>query len=337
MSYRESERERAIKLLKTTNLFYGAVSRRTIKYKGKEYPKDEILLDGINNLYAPIQKNVVDYFVQNKIAFWHPKGAGELAQNPTGHILSSQICCINHLFPIRQDKDAVLSLAKMVCNDFVDVLKIDTDKYLPGYIQFESVSDSDHLNEQYLTRGSNCTSVDALIYAVHSDGRKYLLPIEWKYTENYSPEDKSTEDRLGEPKGNELKGQERLRRYSSLIDDSAVLKKYSTYKSTVYFYEPFYQLMRQTLWAEQMIAHKSTETIKADDYIHVHVIPNENHELLNKKYKFSWKGLKETWFENLTDGKKYHLITPFEFIKNIDKNKYSGLIDYLSRRYWGIS
>jgi hypothetical protein len=47
--------------------------------------------------------------------------------------------------------------------------------------------------------------------------------------------------------------------------------------------------MRQTLWAEQMIAHKDSETIKADHYIHVHVIPQENNELLDKIYPRSKK------------------------------------------------
>ena len=39
--------------------------------------------------------------------------------------------------------------------------------------------------------------------------------------------------------------------------------------------------MRQTLWSEQMIVHKNTETIKVDDYIHIHVIPSENKEYLD--------------------------------------------------------
>jgi hypothetical protein len=104
-----------------------------------------------------------------------------------------------------------------VCSDFVDVLPIITDKYSPGYIQFEAVSDKDHLNEGQPTRGSNCASVDALIYALHTDGNKYLIPIEWKYTEKYTNEDKSIEDREGESKGNELRGKERLSRYSQLL------------------------------------------------------------------------------------------------------------------------
>ena len=58
------------------------------------------------------------------------------------------------------------------------------------------------MNENTSTRGSNCTSVDAFIYAVHrGDEKRWLIPIEWKYTENYSNEDKSNEDRPNEDKG----------------------------------------------------------------------------------------------------------------------------------------
>lgn len=45
--------------------------------------------------------------------------------------------------------------------------------------------------------------------------------------------------------------------------------------------------MRQTLWVEQMIKNKNKETLKADNFIHLHVIPKKNTTLLNKIYKCS--------------------------------------------------
>jgi len=337
--YRETERERGIALIKNTNLFNNAKSGHVITYKGKEHLKEEILSDGINNIYKPIQDDVLEYFNKNKIAFWHTPRAKEASKKPTGHILSSQVCCINHLFPIRHDYENVLQIAKTICTDFEKVLPINTDKYLPGYIQFESVSDIDHLNEKKqtqseLTRGSNCTSVDALIYAEHKNGSKYLIPIEWKYTEYYNNQDKSIENRDGEAKEAESKGKERLHRYSDLITDSQYLIGKKTYRNSIYFFEPFYQLMRQTLWAEQMIQHKNNERIKADNYIHIHIIPNENKKLLNKKYKVSQKPLRESWLDNLKDKGKYIIISPWNFIKNIDNNKYGDLLNYLQVRYW---
>jgi hypothetical protein len=322
--YQETELEKAVDLLENTNLFNGARSGGSINGKERNFS----LKDWTQNLWEKIRDDAIAYFDKNGV-YWHI-----LARQ--GHILSSQVCCINHLYPIRNDKENTLRLAKAVCTEFIDVLPINSDEYSPGYIQFEAVSEIDHLNEGTPTRGRNCTSVDALIYAVHKDGKKYLIPIEWKYTEdgkdNYK--NKSTEDRPKEPKGNELCGKERLRRYSKLIDDSKFLKNLPTYRNSIYFFEPFYQLMRQTLWAEQMIQHKNDERIKADNYIHTHIIPDGNDELLYRTYKISKKPLQESWLDNLKDKEKYVIISPKNFMIDIDKNKYSDLLNYLQNRYW---
>ena len=332
--YRETEREKAIKLIKNTALFSNAKGGRILKYKGKDYTKDEILMDGINNVYETIRDDVLNYFKKNKISFWHVKGTSEPTDQPTGHTLSSQICCVNHLFPIRNDEKEVLKIAKMFCPDIKEVLKIPTDKYEEAFIQFEAVSDTDHLNERNTTRGSVCTSIDALIYGILENGKKIILPIEWKYTEQYEREDKSIEDRKSEPKGNESRGKERLRRYTGLIEKSKYLKKLKEYRSSIYFFEPMYQLMRQTLWAEQMIQNKKTETIKADDYVHIHIIPKENLPLLFEDIKIKDRGLEQTWKDCLLKKDKYRIIEPKAIIECLDNNKYNNLINYLTKRYW---
>jgi hypothetical protein len=228
---------------------------------------------------------------------------------------------LNHLFALREDKQAVLSLLKSVSGDFTDVYKISTDDN-PAYIQFESVSKKDHLNEgEPLSRGSNCTSIDALIYAKHEDGTKWLIPIEWKYTESYSNQNKATG----------AKGAVRTNRYTDLINKSNQLKSEDHF---CYYFEPFYQLMRQTLWAEQMVKHKEEETIKADNYLHLHIIPSENKELLTKTYQCSGLDMESTWRSHLKDNAKYIIISPEAFLQNIDKEEYKGLIDYLKVRYW---
>ena len=174
-----------------------------------------------------------------------------------------------------------------------------------------------------------------------------LIPIEWKYTEWYGNTDKSTEDGKDNEKGSQKSGKIRLERYSELITKSSQLKiKLKDYKSSVYFFEPFYQLMRQTLWAEQMInaQNRIIESIQADDYIHVHVIPSENHDLLkddiktNKRRKAYSNGttkgsMEEIWKSCLINPDKYKIITPSSLLANIDKNRYRNLIDYLSARY----
>lgn len=218
------------------------------------------------------------------------------------HILSSQMACLNHLFVLRKNPDAVLAMLNGVRNEFSEVLPITSDKD-NGYLAFEVVSDSDYLNEGEPNRGSNCTSVDAFVLAKNKSGETWLIPIEWKYTEHYNNQDKSTEDRPNESKWTNGKGKERMFRYNNLIDASKQLKSLPSYQGSVGYFEPFYQLMRQTLRAEQMVSHKNQERIKADNYLHIHVIPNENDELLYKKYKVSEKGMEESWRVNPSERK----------------------------------
>lgn len=85
---------------------------------------------------------------------------------------------------IRKDPVAVLALLNGIRNQFKEVLPIPCDSDV-SYIAFEAVSKKDHLNEDGPTRGSNCTSVDALIYAVDNNNESWIIPIEWKYTESY--------------------------------------------------------------------------------------------------------------------------------------------------------
>lgn len=331
--FQETQRVKAVDLINSGNaVFYGAKAGKMFMTKVRDF----VLTDVDKNLYQPICSGVIHYFKNNKISWWG-------GYHPTGHVLSSQIACVNHLFLLRKDKNAVLAILKSVSDDFVDVLQINTDNFESAYIQFEAVSDSDHLNEGTITRGSNCTSIDALVYAVHKNGEKWLMPIEWKYTEFYNNADKSIEDSnkntAGHKKGDEAKGKERLNRYcyhpnGRLIDNSKYLKTLNNYRSSVYFFEPFYQLMRQTLWAEQMIVHKATERIKAVNYLHIHVIPSANADLLLKNYKCSGSNMETTWKNQLVDKSKYIIIDPSKLLSNIDSIKYKSLIDYLKVRYW---
>jgi len=336
--YKDNEREKAPKRKCFNNDSFNGIYRKI--------PREFVLSNWKNNFLGEIpQKLILSYFEHNKISWWGGK-------KPTGNILSSQIACLNYLFVIRTDRDAVLSLAQTISTDLIDVLEIANDSNnTKAFISFEVVSDTDYLNEcvngQSPTRGNNCTSIDALIVAKHKNGKTILIPIEWKYTECYGNTDKSTEDGKNNQKGSQKSGKIRLDRYSELINKSSQLKiKLKDYKSSVYFFEPFYQLMRQTLWAEQMIDAKNriNESIHADDYIHVHVIPSENNDLLkndlktNRRIKAYSNGttkgsLEEIWKSCLTNPDKYKIITPSSLFANIDKNRYNNLINYLTARY----
>ena len=317
MNYKDKQYERQESLIEQGVIFDGVKGGG--RFMGK--PRSFVLKKVEKNLYAPIQAKVLKYFKENRIDWWRGK-------RPSGHTLSSQIACLNHLAPIMNNATAVLAIINGIRDEFTEVLPINCDKN-PTYIAFEVVSRKDHLNEKFSSRGSNCTSVDALIVAKHKSGRIYLIPIEWKYTESYPTFDKSIE---GEMKS---KGLERQRRYNQLIDDSTQLVSLEKYEGSIYYQEPFYQLMRQTLWAEQIIAHRDTEVLQADDYWHVHVVPTDNDTLLNRKYKVSGKGMEDTWRSILKDQSKYTIVAPSTLLKPLTfEIDYYSLVEYLKVRYW---
>ena len=318
--YKKSQYIRQEDLVNNSDIFNG--DKGNGYFMGK--PRHFVLKDGMNNLYEPIRNDVLRYFKDNDISWWG-------GDKPSGHTLSSQIACLNHLFAIMGDKEAVLAMLNGVRDEFKEVLSVQCDA-APQYIGFEVVSEEDPLNEKTSTRGSNCTSVDAFIYAKHKDDSIWLIPIEWKYTEHYANLDKSNEDRQGEEKGSNGKGQERVRRYSALTDASLQLKSLDSYYGSIYYQEPFYQLMRQTLWAENVVKLKE-EKLKADNYMHIHVIPSANKDLLDKKYSVSGMGMEDTWRSMLSDQSKYIIVDPQELLEPI-KDKYPELVSYLRKRYW---
>ena len=318
--YKKSQYIRQEDLVNNSDIFNG--DKGNGYFMGK--PRHFVLKDGMNNLYEPIRNDVLRYFKDNDISWWG-------GDKPSGHTLSSQIACLNHLFAIMSDKEAVLAMLNGVRDEFKEVLSVQCDA-APQYIGFEVVSEEDPLNEKTSTRGSNCTSVDAFIYAKHKDDSIWLIPIEWKYTEHYANLDKSNEDRHGEEKGSNGKGQERVRRYSALTDASLQLKSLDSYYGSIYYQEPFYQLMRQTLWAENVVKLKE-EKLKADNYMHIHVIPSANKDLLDKKYSVSGMGMEDTWRSMLSDQSKYIIVDPQELLEPI-KDKYPELVSYLRKRYW---
>lgn len=320
-TFRKIQEKRQVGLM-NTEVFDNDPGRGV--YRG--YEREFVLQDGMHNLYGPIRQEVLKYFRDNKISWWN--GAA-----PTGHTLSSQIACLNHLFAIRNDKDAVLALLNGVRDEFEDVLQIPCDAQ-PAYIAFEVVSDNNHLNEGKPKRGSQCTSVDAFIYAVHrGDHKEWLIPIEWKYVEQYPNGDKSTEDRPGDQKGSNGRGKTRLDRYSGLIDASTQLKSLQQYQASAYYQEPFYQLMRQTLLVENMVRPGTNERLQAEDYLHIHVIPKTNSELLNRHFKVSGMTMEATWRSMLADQTKYVIVDPADLMRPVAE-RYPDLCNYLAKRYF---
>ena len=84
------------------------------------------------------------------------------------------------------------------------------------------------------------------------------------------------------------------------------------------FYEPYYQLMRQTLLAWQMVEHQE---FGATDWLHVHVVPLGNARLRARggaPRQLPGRGLAEVWRSVLRQPSRYRLITPTELITGLE-------------------
>lgn len=278
-----------------------------------------LLNNGDENLHESIRENVKKYFSDNNIDWWTFDNS---KTKPTRHMVSSQIQCLNYLFALRKNKDNVLKLAQLFDPDIDDVFPAIADKD-SGFIAFEFVYENDKLlneTDKGAKRGSYCTSVDAFIVASRHN-QKVLLPVEWKYSENYFDcKNKALESG---------KGKTRQSRYNYLIENSKQLKFTADLVGSVYYYEPFYEFMRQTLLVEQMIVSGL-----AEDFLHIVVLPSENKDLLDKNYDFSKNDLKTTWCNCLSDQTKFRIIHPKEILQILENStSYTLIANYLKSRY----
>lgn len=122
MDYRESEREKVIRIRDKFFKDPGGGIYRDIS-------RDFVLIDPNKNLWFKIRKDALDYFKTNSIIWW--PGSPEIS----GHMLSSQVACLNHLFFLRNDKVAALKILKNIDHNFTEVC----DDFEGGYIGFEVV------------------------------------------------------------------------------------------------------------------------------------------------------------------------------------------------------
>lgn len=264
------------------------------------------------NLWKEIRDDAIAYFEKNDIE-WHRDVNDEPETGPEGHLLSSNIACVNHLFYLRQYPDLVALVLKNIDERIIDAEILDD-----GYIEFEVMDGKNTINPLHekskkRKRGSKSTSVDAVMLGKKNDGKNILVLIEWKYTENgYGTESKFI-----------AKDDYHKNYIDMLIDKKCPIDSPENFKKL--FFEPYYQLMRQTLFGWKMI---EASEYNCDEFLCLHIVPGENVEF--RQNSRDWiKFLKEQYKKN------YKIISPKEFLKPIFNEQNTGLfIDYLRKRYW---
>lgn len=303
-----------------SGLFDGAHNNATLKLNDTFEMQIPYLLQKESrwyNLYSPIREEAKDYFDKHNIHWWKFDSEKDI-DGPSTHMVSSQINCLNHLFPLRHQEDefaikAILEKATGLQFDSIQPLDIDRD----GLIAFEFIHNNALLigeNEENAERGSMCTSIDAMIKGMRGD-ETWLIPIEWKYGESYEMEDKTCSKRSS--------------RYDHLIETSTQLKVPKTgIPHSQYYQDPCYELMRQTLLVEQIIKQEHPN----DNYhfMHLLVVPQGHTELRNYVQQHHIPMLKNPDIFKIIDPQDF--LSPLE--SNKESEKYAKLLTYLHKRYW---
>ena len=283
----------------------------------KNEHRDFMLENNVLNLWEGIREDAIHYFNSKEIPFW------DSGSTPTGHLLSSQIACINHLFFLRQREDIATAILKSVDNNIKIARRLDDGDNDNGFVDFEVIGKENYLGEKSHTRGANSTSVDAVMLAEYPDGNRKLFFIEWKYVESYGSNSKAKD------KG----GPTRIKIYSPHLEESDCPIKNCNLEGL--FIEPYYQLMRQTLLADKMTKYKEFGAV---DYLHLHIIPKANKELLSintASGKLNGNTLTETWTNLLKLPNKYKLIDPADFLgPALECPDTKSVLNYLQERYW---
>ena len=346
MTFRDQEKER-YRELKSEVFSNGAQREGT--YKGT--PHFFCLADrcASENLYKGIRRPAIRYFLSRDIP-WHD-GVCD-ARIPSNHLCCSQSCCINFLFHTSTRPELIKNVFGHFYPDLKEPLSIPMDldgpaiDDRPHYVAFEWFGSHDFLREgerkgYARTRGANYTSADFAFRFRRTDGKIHLVLGEWKYTEFYNSEDLGA---IPARKDNYRRAFER--------PDGVFSKGIKAYGSRLYdamFYEPFYQLMRLQLLAQEMAHGADTgvgREMDADVVTVLHVCPTANQEFRNRvtspalKSMFPNKNVFEIWDELVPKGSFMSIATENlldQIPRGASGRDSDAWVDYLKLRYGWVS
>ena len=251
-----TEKERYIEF-KAHSPFLSDAARADGVYKKKPRPFCIPGEHAEENLFRGIRETITPYFARHEIK-WHDGRH----RRPSNHLCDSQVCGANFLFPFADKPDDLTVLLRPLFPNIRRALPIEGDHH----VAFEWIGRENYLREKMLrhgkrTRGANFTSADAAVRFECQDGVVHVVLIEWKYTETYS----STSYKIAKS------GTDRTTIYAHLYKrDDFPLNKELLPSFESLFYEPFYQLLRQQLLANEM---EKARELGAETVSLLHIAP----------------------------------------------------------------
>lgn len=265
-TFRDTEKQRYIAL--KAQLF-SPVASMPGSYKG--LLRDFCLADACaaENLHPALREQAIAYFRDRRI-HWHDG----IADQPSNHLCCSQSACVNTLWPLTGEPELLAHVFRPFLPELAEPLPFNQDQPLPDgstpFLAFEWIGTRNYLDEKsWGTRGANATSADFAFRFRRYDGRIQLVLGEWKYTEAYSA-------RLAAAADLNIT---RLNAYRAAFTRwQARQPELPAYES--FFAEPFYQLMRLTLLAQEMEQARESGDgeLEADIVSMIHIAPQANRQ-----------------------------------------------------------
>jgi hypothetical protein len=292
-------------------------------YRNKLRPFCLPLTHAGENLFKEIRGDAIEFFNLKEIK-WHD-GQND---NPSNHLCSSQVCCVNFLFPFAHNPLALTYLLRSLFPDIQKVLPIEGEIF----VSFEWIGAKNYLKEgkahtRKRTRGANFTSADAAVMFERKDGKRQIVLIEWKYTESYAP----VSLKIAKSDRN------RLEIYSHLYNpDDCPINKDLVPSFEALFYEPFYQLMRQQFLAHEM---ERMRELGADIVSVLHIAPDHNFDfrkITSPELRHLGETAIDIWKKVVQPPDRFMSVSTEQLFGNFSVNDFPGMLpwlEYITNRY----
>lgn len=266
MSFRDEEYRRQERF-RERSATISPRGRAPVDERGRPYGYMLALGYEDENLYPTLRgaQQVRRFFEERAVKWWRHCGFDTAAMNgPTRNMASSQIACVNFVLPLAATENGLLAVLAAIDDDVTGIAAIeDPTAGTSSPVEFEWIGLGHALEgEAEKRRGEYSTSVDAFLVAETRNGRRAYL-LEWKYTESYGENDM----------GRGRKGQTRRRRYGKPYAASPAFR--DGIPLDAWLHEPFYQIMRQRLLADRMVARRELGVYEAKVVL---VVPDGNAE-----------------------------------------------------------
>ena len=222
-----------------------------------------------HNLLDEIREMALTRFERFDI-HWHGETQGPDRSTPSTHLLDSQVQCVNCLLSLERAPEILLERLQRIVPAAQSLVPIRHADVTEGLVAFEWIGQENYLGERFRykrRRGEYVTSADALMVVECSDGSRTGFLIEWKFTESYNEPVPFVSDH----------GTDRRQIYRGAYENESTAFIAKRPSIDVYFHDPHYQLLRQTLLAEKMLDAREHGVSR---FVVLFLAPAANRELM---------------------------------------------------------